>query len=481
MFNACSPNRDDTTNKQVSFWISDAPFSADPLDYDAFIHHIAFSSVHSGLVTNYRAGQYTGIIAKNWEVSSDQKTWIFTLRDNMRFSNGDPITSQDVVNSWLRMARLLTQRGSKAGFFEKIEGFSSLGKTGEIPGLKSDGKQVTLRFIEPMPQLLDTLSFGLYAIVHGSCYDKTSGKWLNPHHTVASGPYAIRAWDADSFVLQLRRDFPEELLHPRPLAEVKFQWAPASRRNAQIFSGNSRENPGAEGYFYHGETESRIAYLRCQSWTHPASPLHDKAERKRLRAAFYSNLESLGFKPTLSFFPLAIPSVKELNGDNIISAKRQLSNGKALTFKPFSAEIVPLSEVAARALQLAASTEGFRAEIKDTPKKIIGAEFAPNLAAYHNDIVSIVTGILVDSPDADIRFMFKSQEGIRLPDPTGKCAGLIDSTKIDIQKVNEVLWEDAIIWPVTHLSVGLWAKEEFDFSLINTIVPPTAIHLIGWK
>ena len=314
MLNACS-HRDDITTKQISFWISDAPFSADPLDYDAFIHHIAFSSVYAGLVTNYRTGQYTGVIAKEWEVSHDQKTWRFTLRENLRFDNGDPITTKAVIDSWHRMAHLMSGRGSRSGFFEKLEGFTSFEKTGRITGLEADEKHITLRLNEPMPQLLDTLSFGLYAVVHPSCYDKTTGRWLDPRHTVASGPYSVIKWDETSFVLKLRGDFPTGLLHPKPLAVVKMEWAPEQRRKADILSGNSREDLMAGGYSYHGETESRIAFIRCQSWTHPDSPLHDKAERKRLREAFYANLEGLGFKPTLSFFPLAIPSVKELPRD----------------------------------------------------------------------------------------------------------------------------------------------------------------------
>jgi len=478
---ACTPHADDTSNKQISFWISDAPFSADPLDYDAFIHHIAFSSVHSGLVTNYKIGQYTGLIAKGWEVSPDQKTWSFTLRENLSFSNGDPITTKDVADSWQRMARLMRQRGSRAGLFEKLTGFSSFEKTDKLSGLEFDKTHITLRFSEPMPNLLDVLSFGLYAVVHSSCYDKVSGKWLNPHHTVASGPYSVKAWNETSFVLKLRGDFPAELLHPKPLEEVKMEWAADQRQTADILSGNSRENLSVKGYVYHGETESRIAYIRCQSWTHPASPLHDKAERKRLRGAFYANLESLGFKPTLSFFPLAISAVKELSLDGLAKHAHPAAPWKSLTYRPYASEVTPLSELAAQALQQAATAEGFQAEAKDTPKKIVGAEFAPNLPVYHNDLVSIVTGILIDNPDADIRFMFKSQEGIRLPDPTGRAAGFIASPKIEVQKVNEVLWEDAIIWPVAHLSIGLWARKKLDFSLINTLVPPTAVHLIGWK
>lgn len=480
MLNACS-HRDDTSSTQISFWISDAPFSADPLDYDAFIHHIAFSSVHAGLVTNYKAGQYTGIIAREWEVSPDQKIWRFTLRDNLRFENGDPITPRDVVASWLRMAKLMNQRGSRSGFFEKLAGYSELGKTGRIAGLDFDDKHVSLRLTEPVPQLLDLLSFGLYAVVHPSCYEKDTGKWLDPKRTVASGPYSIKAWDDSSFVLKLRADFPAELLHPRPLAEVKMEWAPEKRLTADILSGNSREKLASGGYSYHGETESRIAYMRCQSWSHPNSPLHDKTERKRLREAFYSKLAAIGFKPTLSFFPLAIPTVREFPRDPNTEAQPAIARGLPLRYKPYAAEVTPLAELSAKALEQAATAEGFRAELKNTPKKTIGAEFASGLPVYHNDIVGIVTGILINSPDADIRFMFKSQEGIRLPDPTGRSAELIAQDNIDVQKVNEVLWDDAIIWPVAHLSLGLWARNDLDFSLINTIVPPTAIHLIGRK
>ena len=40
--------------------------------------------------------------AKKVDVSEDGKTWTITLRDNLKWSNGDPVTAQDYVYGWQR-------------------------------------------------------------------------------------------------------------------------------------------------------------------------------------------------------------------------------------------------------------------------------------------------------------------------------------------------------------------------------------------
>jgi|SRR5215217_191330 len=41
-------------------------------------------------------------IAKSVEISDDKLTYIFTLRDGVKWSNGDPVTAQDFEYAWLR-------------------------------------------------------------------------------------------------------------------------------------------------------------------------------------------------------------------------------------------------------------------------------------------------------------------------------------------------------------------------------------------
>jgi oligopeptide transport system substrate-binding protein len=45
-------------------------------------------------------------VAEKWASSDDLKTWTFTLRANAVWSNGKPVTAQDFVMSWARLAEL---------------------------------------------------------------------------------------------------------------------------------------------------------------------------------------------------------------------------------------------------------------------------------------------------------------------------------------------------------------------------------------
>lgn len=48
-------------------------------------------------------------VAKKWVSSDDLKTWTFTLRENAIWSNGKPVTAQNFVVSWARLAELGTK------------------------------------------------------------------------------------------------------------------------------------------------------------------------------------------------------------------------------------------------------------------------------------------------------------------------------------------------------------------------------------
>jgi hypothetical protein len=91
----------------------------------------------------------------------------------------------------------------------------------------------------------------------------------------------------------------------------------------------------------------------------------------------------------------------------------------------------------------------------------------------------MVTGILIDDPVDDARFMFKSKEGIRIPDETGEIIAELDRPKPDLQKVNQLIWEQALIWPIAQFSSGVWVKEGIDYSKIRIDLPPTQISWIG--
>src|SRR5260370_26875873 len=59
--------------------------------------------LYEGLATLDDHGNPTGGVAKSWDVSDDGKVYTFHLREDAKWSNGDPITADDVVYSLRRI------------------------------------------------------------------------------------------------------------------------------------------------------------------------------------------------------------------------------------------------------------------------------------------------------------------------------------------------------------------------------------------
>ena len=94
---------------------------------------------------------------------------------------------------------------------------------------------------------------------------------------------------------------------------------------------------------------------------------------------------------------------------------------------------------------------------------------------------TIFTTILIDSPINDLKFMFRSKEGIRLPDLEGRLSNELDSASPDFDKINALLWEEDIIWPVGHFSLGLWHNNSISFDQYNRSQPPIDISWLNQK
>lgn len=59
-------------------------------------------TIYDALIKRDGIGTYKPGLAWDWSTSSDAKTWVFNLRRNVTFHNGDKFTSQDVVDTFNR-------------------------------------------------------------------------------------------------------------------------------------------------------------------------------------------------------------------------------------------------------------------------------------------------------------------------------------------------------------------------------------------
>lgn len=470
------------SGEPVVLQVYDRAYSADPAEYDVGTHQEIFASVHAWLISDYRVGANEGILAESWRHTRDFKEWTFRFRPGMTFENGDPIRPRDLAESWLRLTRVLKARGSEPEALKHLVGYADFPrKSAGIRGIAYDESGLTLSFSRPYPTLLDEISSGFYAVVHPSCYDRRTGKWLDAKKTVASGPYGIKDWSAEQLLMTLRPEYPAALRHPRALARVIVRWSDNPENDVHLVDSSSRRKELADrGFEFHGGAASGIVFFRVHSWKDPSSPFSRRAFRREVRLAFYEELEKRSDPPRKSFFPTTFKGVHEMSA--------ALGPEDAAFAVPADASIrysvgesTDTTTPQRHALEAAARRLGMRFALVSVPGEELFAGDEGATLPRKNDIAGLVTDIGLDDPGATIRFMVGSKEGIKLPDPTGRLAEAIKHDPIDIQKVNEILWDDALIWPVYPLATGIWARPELDFSLVNLIRPPTPLYLIGWK
>jgi len=144
------------------------------------------------LVPNFAAG---------YEMSPDGMTYTFTMKEGLKWSNGDPLTAKDFEYSWKRAAATETA-ADYSYMFNVIKGYPD-----ELAVTASeDGMTLTVEMAAPCVYFLDLAAFPTYFAVHQASvegaegYKAEDGSILNPGAWaleagfVTSGPYMLTEW-----------------------------------------------------------------------------------------------------------------------------------------------------------------------------------------------------------------------------------------------------------------------------------------------
>jgi oligopeptide transport system substrate-binding protein len=150
-------------------------------------------------------------LAASWEISSDGLTYTFHLRPDAKWSNGDPLTAQDCVDSWRRILTpslaadyayfLYLLRGAEAFNKGQTTDFSTVGVTAH------DAHTLVATLTHPAPYFLQILLNSPWRPVHlrsiaaiGDPYNRAT-KWTRPGALVSSGPFVLKEWTLNQRVV----------------------------------------------------------------------------------------------------------------------------------------------------------------------------------------------------------------------------------------------------------------------------------------
>ena len=151
-----------------------------------------------GLLISDVDGKPSPGVAEKWD-NNDFKVWTFHLRKDAKWSDGTPVTAQDFVYSWQRLANPNTaspyasylQYGHIVNIDDIIAGKKPVTDLG-VKAIDDHTFEVTLS--EPVPYFYKLLVHSSVSPVPKAAVEKYGDKWTQPANIVTNGAYKLKDW-----------------------------------------------------------------------------------------------------------------------------------------------------------------------------------------------------------------------------------------------------------------------------------------------
>ncbi len=119
-------------------------------------------------------------LAESWRPSDDLKTWVFTLRPGVRWSNGDALEVADIAYNFRRWLAPASKSVNRTAF-AAIERFEAL-----------DDRRFALHLSRPVCSLAEQLYSATCPILHRD-FDRLGGNW--PANPIGTGPFRLTRFE----------------------------------------------------------------------------------------------------------------------------------------------------------------------------------------------------------------------------------------------------------------------------------------------
>jgi oligopeptide transport system substrate-binding protein len=160
-----------------------------------------------GLTAVGSDGSAVPAAAESWTVSADGLEYTFRLRENLRWSNGDPLRAADFVAGLRRLVEPATA-SPYAQVLEPVQNAAAIIRGEQKPeslGVSApDDRTVVIRLQNPAPYLLGLLAQPGTFPVHGPSLAQHGAEHARPGRLVSNGAFVLTDWIVGSHVVAER-------------------------------------------------------------------------------------------------------------------------------------------------------------------------------------------------------------------------------------------------------------------------------------
>jgi oligopeptide transport system substrate-binding protein len=198
------------------------PDTIDP-QKESFVSEIGVTmKVFEALMTpDLKTGKPIPAAAKDQpKVSSDGLSYTYTIRDNLKFSDGTPVTTADFKYGWERLCDPATAGdysftgyvvvGCEAwnGMDPKKDDKAKLDAARQkfLDSITTSGSDITFKLTEPAPYFNAIASIWVGVPVKKDAVTKGGDKWTEPATFIGNGPFKLTEWKHNEKMVFERND-----------------------------------------------------------------------------------------------------------------------------------------------------------------------------------------------------------------------------------------------------------------------------------
>ncbi len=218
------------------------PQSLDPAIITGQLEGRICQALFEGLTTRNAQGLVIPGMAQSWTLSPDLLTYTFTLRPGIKWSNGEPVTADDFLNSWERALNPLTASQYSYQLYYLVNGEAyGTGKLTDFSqvGVKaSDDHTLVVTLAHPTAYFLELTTLPTLFPVYLPAVKKYGHDWTKPGKLVSNGPYTLKEWRLNDYIL---------------LESSPYYWRPVPIHRIKVLPTDN--STACFNLFYSGKTD----------------------------------------------------------------------------------------------------------------------------------------------------------------------------------------------------------------------------------
>lgn len=218
------------------------PETLDPALAEGVPSNNIIRDMFEGLTAVDGSGTIVPGVAESWK-QTKPTTWVFNLRKDAKWSNGDPVTTEDFVWSMRRFVDPATASKYASTYGKFIANGMDIvdgKKKPEELGVKAIDKhtlEITTAFpVNFLPDVVSNLQLGP---VHRATVEKFGKAWTKPGNIVSNGAFTMADWQVNSKVVLTKN---AKYWDAKNVQLTKFTYLTIEDGNADVKLFESGEN-----------------------------------------------------------------------------------------------------------------------------------------------------------------------------------------------------------------------------------------------